>query len=410
MDDQKQSPVLDDYSLADPGQHEHKKPKQQPLNTARLDEEKSNVTPDLQVAQGSYTPQYTGKYARFLSQRRLVVIVPLLILAVLGAVVGYRFWSIQRDVTAFQVGKPQLTTEFIGGGGIITPLQQRDITYPAPERAASVLVKAGDPVRAGQALIKLDPGQFNLQLTQAFDTLTAAQNYLNSVSGAFPYSALAVAAAQHAVQLAQARYNALLAQTSSQTVQNGNLISPIKGTVTQINVHSGDSFAANVILITVADQSSVIVNAKIPLANLNQVHSGMTASITPSALPNLTLQGMVTSIIPVADAQTDTFSVWVQVANPQQMLLSGMSAYIRIQSQVNAFVVPRLAVTNPGQEDAVFVIQNGHAYIKPVHVIGNTENSIYIDSGLTPNESIVLLPMNKLLQDGQIVNVTGTEH
>jgi RND family efflux transporter MFP subunit len=162
-------------------------------------------------------------------------------------------------------------------------------------------------------------------------------------------------------------------------------------------------------LITIMDQSSVTVRAKIPLTNLGQIKLGESAQITPSALPNVNVTGTVSSIIPQADPQTDTFGVWVTINNTQQSILPGMSAFVRLQAQQSAFVVPRLAVLNPDRDSSVFVIRNGHATAQRVHIVGQTQNSYFIDSGLTPGEQIVVLPLDKL-HDGQQVNVTGVTH
>jgi RND family efflux transporter MFP subunit len=178
--------------------------------------------------------------------------------------------------------------------------------------------------------------------------------------------------------------------------------------VTNLNAAPGLQFGTNAALLTVVDQSSVIMRAKIPLENLNQVQVGMNALVTPSALPNQTFNGTVSSITPQADAQTDTFQVDIQVANTQQMLLTGMSAFVRIQGQVNAFVVPRLAVLNPDRESSVFEIRNGHAYMKAVHVVGRSTNDVYVDDGLTGNDLIVLLPLQRM-RHGQVVHVVRTE-
>ncbi|GCE12620.1 efflux RND transporter periplasmic adaptor subunit [Tengunoibacter tsumagoiensis] len=334
------------------------------------------------------------------------VVAALLIIASLSLTVAYKYWAIQRDVTAFRINKQQLATQFIGGGGVVYPLQQVNITYPVAQRAVSILVKAGDQVKSGQALIKLDTVQLDAELNQASSNVSAAQSYLNSVAGAFPYNAVTVAAAQHDLQVAQNHYNALIAQTSA---RDGNLIAPIQGTITAINVNSGQAFAANTILLTLMDQSSVVVRAKIPLNNLNSIHVGMPAQVSPSALPDLTLTGKVAQIIPQADPQTDTFGVWIQVPNTQQALLAGMNAFVTVQGQVNAFVVPRLAVLNPDHESSVFVIRDNHAYMQPVHVVGRSDNTVFIDSGLTPNELIVLLPLNKILTNAQEIHIVATE-
>ena len=221
--------------------------------------------------------------------RRGVIVSGIIIVLLLFAMT-YKYWAIQRNVTAFQVGAAQQAPQNVGGGGIVYPLQQVNVAFPAPERAMDILVKAGDEVKVGQPLIKLDPALLNAQINQASASLSAAQAYLNSVSGAFPYSGVAVAAAQHALAIAQSRYNTLSSQNASQTLRNGDLISPVKGIIATVNVNAGETIAANAVLITLMDQSSVIVRAKIPLANLNQIHAGMPATVTPSALPNETFE------------------------------------------------------------------------------------------------------------------------
>ena len=208
--------------------------------------------------------------------------------------------------------------------------------------------------------------------------------------------------------MAQNRYNALTAQSSS-TLHNGDLLAPANGIVSAINVTPGQNFAAQAVLLTLIDPSTVTVHAEIPLENLTQVHNGMSAVVNPSALPDLSLTGIVTSIVPQANPQTDTFETYIEVANPQEQLLPGMSAFVRIQGQTSAYVVPRLAVLNPDRESAIFEIRNNHAYITNVHIIGRSDNSIYVDSGLSTNDQIVLLPLNRM-REGQYVSIIHQEH
>jgi multidrug efflux pump subunit AcrA (membrane-fusion protein) len=86
-----------------------------------------------------------------------------------------------------------------------------------------------------------------------------------------------------------------------------------------------------------------------------------------------------------------------------------MSAFVRIQGQQVAFVVPRMAVLNPDRESAVFIVRNNHVYMQPVHVAGNAPNFFFIDNGLSASDTIVLLPLNKL-HDGQAVYLTSVQH
>lgn len=309
------------------------------------------------------------------------------------------------SVTLYQVST-QNVTQYVGGGGIVFPRQQLDLSYPVAERVVSVLVKAGDHVTPNQPLLQLDPSQLNAQISQAASDLAAAQAYLNTVSTSG--NALAIAQAQQAYNLAKNKYNTLVAEASSSLLHNGNLISPLRGVVTTVDINPGEVFAADTPLLTIMDESTVIVHVKVPLANLGQVHTGEAAIVTPSALPDESFRGTVSSIIPQADPQTDTFEVWVNVVNTDGALLPGMSTFVRIQNPTRAMIVPRLAVLNPDSASIVFVEQNGHAYVRQVHVAGRSANLIYIDAGLSPGEVVVLVGLNTL-RDGQAVHVTRIE-
>jgi RND family efflux transporter MFP subunit len=171
-------------------------------------------------------------------------------------------------------------------------------------------------------------------------------------------------------------------------------------------------FQANNSLLTIIDASTVVVHAKLPLSYLNMVHTGQEASVAPSALPNLHFSGTISTIIPLADPQTDTFEVWVSIPNKNMpknsALLPGMSAFVRIQSPATALVVPRLAVLNPDGDATVYVVQNQVAHLRHVQVIGRSVENIYISGGLSPATQIVLVGLDQL-QDNQKVHVTRTE-
>ena len=415
MDEEKQSHIIDDYGNAntDPALRGQKSPAHSRAVIPALREQLLPFQADLEkraIQQDCVPGSVQKPQSSYIQKpRRLVLVVTICMLVVLflgliGFVCFKTFFAV-HDVTAFRVGQRKIVSQSIGGGGILHPRQQVTISYPAPLHIIDVLVKEGDHVKQGQPLIKLDSDQVNAQINRAQDDVNAAQNYLNTVSGSG--NPVAIAGANHALEQAQSKLKALQAQTSS-ILDGDQLVSPIQGVVANLNASPGSQFGTNASLLTIIDQSSVILRAKIPLENLSQVQLGMKALVTPSALPNQTFSGTVTAITPQADAQTDTFQVDIQIANVQQMLLTGMSAFVRIQGKVNAFVVPRLAVLNPDRESCVFEIRNGHAYLKAVHVAGRSAESVYVDDGLTSSDLIVLLPI-QLIRQGQKVNVVKTE-
>jgi RND family efflux transporter MFP subunit len=314
------------------------------------------------------------------------------------------------NVKLYHVGNMQNVSLAVGGGGIASPLQSVNILYPLSERVASVMVKEGDHVAPNQPLLRLDASLLNADISQAANDMAAAQNYLNAVS--ISGNAVTIAQAQQEYETARNKYNALLTQSSSPLLRGDRLVSPIGGVVTQVSVNPGEMFQANNSLLTIIDTSTVVIHAKLPLSNLNMVHLGQAASVTPSALPNQQFKGTISTIIPVADSQTDTFEVWVSIPSKnmpkESALLPGMSAFVRIQSPATALIVPRLAVLNPDGDAAVYVVQNHVAHLQHVEVIGRSVESIFINGGLAPTAQIVLVGLDQL-HDNQKVNVTSTE-
>jgi len=371
-------------------------------------EQRQNI-PIAQPSSLSGTFPFISQGLNGKSKRSVIIGSVLGLLILLGGIAFAAWWFLIKstpDVTLYQVGS-QNTTQDIGGGGIIFPRQQLDISYPVAERVVSVLVKAGDQVTPNQPLIQLDASQLNVQIQQAANDVAAAQAFLNSVSASG--TAVNIAQAQQQYDLAKNRYNALVAQSSSAFLHNGKLIAPMSGVVTAVNVNPGSVFAADVPLLTIMDESILIVHAKIPLSNLGQVDLGQQATVTPSALPGISLQGTVSAIIPQADPQTDTFEVWVKVVNTNKMLLPGMSAFVHIQTAGKAaLAVPRLAVLDAEGNASVFVVRDQHAHQQHVQVTGRSEDTVFIGGGLAAGDNVVLVGLDTL-QDGQLVRVNHTE-
>lgn len=363
--------------------------------------------PEIQSDQPDPIAKFAGFLERIPTRLKIMagLMAGLLIASTIIVVIWYTHLPLASAV--YQITNKQQESQDIGGGGLVFPHQQFDLSYPATGRVLALMVKAGDQVQPNQPLLKLDPSQINASVNQAASAVSIAQDYLNSIEGTG--NQIEIAQAQQTLQVAQNRYNALISQTSSSTFRDGVLLSPFKGIVSSVNISSGEIFAARTVLLTVVDMSSVIVHARIPLANLSQVHVGLPALVTPSALPDVSVNGVVTSILPQADPQTDTFEADITISQTQQQILSGMSAFVRIQAPIYAYVVPRMAVLNPDHGSLVFVVRNKHAYLQSVQVVGRSVNNLYIIGNLMPGDNVVIRPLDRL-SNGQAVMIKQVVH
>jgi RND family efflux transporter MFP subunit len=382
-------------------------------------QEQANL-PSVQTVQrppaGHHNGFRSSQVRRRKINRKLLVFASLCLLLLVG-VVSYALYQFvikgPPDVTLYRVSMKSVN-EDVGGGGIAYPVQRLDISYPFTANVLAVFVQPGDKVTPKQPLLQLDLSQvnaqyiaqLNAQVAQAYQNMLSAKAYLDSISTTG--NSVEIARAQQQYADAQASYTALQDETSDSSLRQGKITSSISGTVTAVNVYQGQSIAANRVLLTIYDESSLIIRTNMPLSDYGDIQVNQSAQVIPSATPNQIYNGKVISIIPSANSQSGTFEVWVTVDNVNGDLLPGMSAFVHIQNTIRALVVPRLAVLNPDLDSTVFLVRQQHVYIQHVQILGYEGDTLFIGSGVHVNDLIVLVGLSSL-RDGQTVHVTGIE-
>src|SRR5579875_338386 len=291
------------------------------------------------------------------SRRRLpwwgVVLGIVLVVGVLGAG-GYEINKTLNPSphVKLYVVKNQLLTNYIGGGGLTYAAQMVTLTSPGNGTVSSLNVQIGQTVYRGQ----------------------------------------------------------VLATILIQGVQTYQIMAPFPGNITAVNISAGSPVYGGEQLIVVQNESSIIAQVQIPLAQRPYVRVGEPATITPAAIPGQTFIGKVSAINTALTATgSDTFDVWVTVPNPVQLLLVGESVYIQISVQMMLPAVPELAVINPDADSIVFLYANGRAHIQSVVVATRDNNLIGIQNGLSVGQEVILVGQYQLT-DGEPVIVSGIEH
>ncbi len=332
----------------------------------------------------------------------------------LTSLVAWRIISpSSTEVTLYRVSVKKVDLP-IGGGGIAYPVQRLDISYPFTAHVLSLFVKPGDRVTLNQPLVQIDLSQVNgqklstlqAQVAQAYQDMLAAQSYYYSVLRLG--NPIVIAQAQQQYTTAQAQYDTLVAEEQAPDLHQGKIISTIAGVVTAVNIFPGQLVGANKIMLTIFDESSVVVRVQVPLSNYGQVKINQPAQATPSASPGQSFDGSVITIIPNVNSQSGTFEVWIAIPNTNGMLLPGSNIYVRIQNTVATLVVPRLAVLNPDLDSTVFIVRQQLAYLQHVQVSGYSGDSVLISSGLQADDLVVLVGLDSL-QNGQTVRIAGIE-
>ena len=299
------------------------------------------------------------------------------------------------------------------------PNRMSHVVLPLAGRVASVLVKIGDVVTQGQAVITIESSdadnavsgfqQAQAGVTQAKSARAKAQLDLDREKdlfehGAVPqkevYNAQAVTVqADTSVEQAQAAADNARRRLEILGIANGTygqrvtIHAPISGKVLEMSVVNGEfRNDLSAPLMTIADLSSVWVTSDVPETSIRFVKSGEPVKIELAAYPGETFRGKVTLIGDSVDPQTRTVKVRAELSNKDGRLKPEMFGTIQLNDQTEQKpTIPASAVIATDGK-AVVWRETGKGVFEKVAVTTGVQvgDRIAIMSGLQANDRIVV--------------------
>lgn len=168
--------------------------------------------------------------------------------------------------------------------------------------------------------------------------------------------------------------------------------SPLQGVVIEHNIHKHKYIEEDEALITIADLSTVWVEANVYEHQLDWLRLGLKAEVEVKALPGQAYKGEVNFIYPTLDEKTRSLKVRLRVPNTDGRLKPNMFAYVKIYAGPKKDVVkiPREALIVTGERESV-IIDSGKGKYQPVDVVTGMHNHgmVEILSGLNEGDNIV---------------------
>ena len=301
----------------------------------------------------------------------------------------------------------------------IDPGRLSKVLLPVPGRIDGVLVKLGERVERGQAVVQVESPDADIAVgawrtaeageRQAEAALIKAEADYERARDLLEHGAAAqkdVLAAQNDRAQAQAaldtaragreqarRKLALLGLQPPAFSQPVMVRAPINGTVLDIGVAPGeyrnDTTAP---LMSIADLTRVWLSADVAEPAIASIRAGDEVVITLVAFPGEVLTGRVTRIADVLDPQTRTVKVYIELPNPGGRLRPDMFGTLRhVASRHRAPVVPLAAVVQQYGRAMVFVEREPARFERREIVLGAREGErVAVLRGVTPGERVVV--------------------
>lgn len=333
--------------------------------------------------------------------------------------------------------------------GYVVPQRKASIASKATGRLVWLGVKEGDTVSAGQVIARIEDSDVAARMNQqrslreslksrvveaeANSELSDADlrrqesiykeggistSAMDEVKNRLRVAKARVATAKADVDAAQSSLNA-----SAVEYQNTRIVAPFSGTILSKGADLGEvvspisgSSQSKGYVATLADMTTLEVEADVSEANIAKVSVDQPCIITLDAYPSVSYDGRVSAIVPTANRSKATILTKVKFVQLDKRVLPEMSAKVIFTEQessvaaggvpdtVTRLAVPLTAIATQNSSKGVFVVDNQTARFVEVQTGRTMGNTIEVKSGLSAGQTVVVSPP-KELRDGQPVTV-----
>lgn len=283
--------------------------------------------------------------------------------------------------------------------GRVVPVVQESLFFKANGRVDEVLVKKGDPVKAGQLLASLESGTSAIDLRRAeiyleMAKLNQAQTELNTPKFLKDYDII-IARSRYEVELAQLSLDQIKAQ-----VESTQIVAPFDGTVLSLFLSDSTAVEAYKEVAVVADLSALEISADLSDKELTELEEGMPLQAWPVSSPGKKSDGTIRKLpFPYGKATTEVKetdkedkTTRITLASSLEDMGLGQSDLVRVvvvlEKKDAALWLPPQAVRN--FEGRKFVVVKD----------GDGQRRVDVKVGITGADRVEIL---EGLEEGQVV-------
>ncbi|MGE0624771.1 MAG: efflux RND transporter periplasmic adaptor subunit [Pseudomonadales bacterium] len=169
------------------------------------------------------------------------------------------------------------------------------------------------------------------------------------------------------------------------------IYAPRSGTLIERNIADGSAAPQGRTLLTIADLSTVWVDADVFEADLALVRAGMAATVTLPYVPGEAYPATVEYVYPFLDGDSRTGRVRLSLDNPEGVLKPDMYAEVALQADLgHRLAVPEEAIIVAGDSRVVFV-DLGDGRLNPVRIKTGFRAQGYVEvlEGLSLGDTVV---------------------
>ncbi len=255
--------------------------------------------------------------------------------------------AIEVQLTAVSYSSPSQASAVLTASGYVVAQRKAAVASKATGRLEFLGVVEGDRVTRNQVIARIENSDMQAQLGQARANLRVSEAELFDAKQTLDRvkSLLEKGLSPQAdYDAADARYRRVLASIDAAkatvagaevNLENTLIRAPFDGTVLTKNADVGEMVApmgaaagSRSAVVTIADMSSLQVEADVSESNIERILPDQPCEITLDAYPDVRYAGFVTKIVPTADRAKATVMVKVAFRSYDSRVLPEMSAKV----------------------------------------------------------------------------------
>lgn len=289
---------------------------------------------------------------------------------------------------------------------VVEAVKQSTVAAQIAGRVVEVLFDAGDSVKKGQVLVRIDESEARQALAGSQALVAQARASLQNARLNYERSKQLMAQkfiSQAAVDKAEADFKAAEAQLAAAQAGAGQaattkgftaVLAPYSGVVAARHVELGEMAAPGKALMTGFDPGDLRVVANIPQYKLAEVRRDLRAQVEFPALDKRVAAKAVT-LLPSADSRTHTTRVRLDLPAGLHDVYPGMFARAHFSmGRASKLVVPVQAIVRRSEVTAAYVVDaKGTVGLRQVR-LGETaaDGLVEVLAGLSAGEMVALEP------------------
>ena len=374
---------------------------------------------DLAALRIDRSSQGTGPFRTSRGLRKVVLGSIVVVVLAGGFLFLKDFFSpgIEVQLVTASLTSPAQASAVLTASGYVVARRKAAVASKGTGRLVYLSVEEGDKVKKGQVIARLEDADVVAALARAKENLRFSQADLDDAKQSLERQRTLLGegvVAQAEYDAAEARYKRVVAsidaakfavEEAEVAVENTRIIAPFDGTVLKKNADVGEIVAplagaasSRAAVVTMADMSSLEVDADVSEANITRVSPDQGCEIRLDAYPEKSYLGYVSKIVPTADRAKATVLVKIKFKDYDHRVLPEMSAKIAflavgIGDAAGAMkpllTVPASAVVTRKGREVVYQVKDNQAIGIPV-VIGQRLGSLVeIAEGLKNGDKVI---------------------